>query len=282
MDNSFSITVLLDKLADIYLLEKEENRDEILEAFKEYYAKHKRHKYAEIAQYVLDTLESDKESEKIDVVTDNLDVLCDYLRRNIPCVDNQNNLECKKVTGMDVCDDESGKYRELSELYNSLNKLNDHTHLESLRWSKILNDTGKQAEFISRIQEKQQELDAEHNKVNEELINTEKELKEKTQSVYMHIVSILGIFTAIVFGVFGGVKAVESVAVAFSAEGVGCWEILFAVSLIMLFVIWVIYLLFCCIKWLQEQSLKFKPINIIVGSITVICVCLAIFAAFKI
>lgn len=284
------LTDILDKLANIegvYIGDKPEKIEELLNDFRRYYRYNPRHKYHEIAKYILDLSKKEKETETIATITENLQAVYSYLDEKLPCSPGQNKYTCYETRTGERCGHKTSSCMEDKRLLKSLIKLEDHIQLESMRWNEVIKSNeyfekntkalGKKTQQISVTLEK---ITADTKELNKKTQRINSDIKKATSSLYMQIVSILGIFTAIVFGVFGGVKAIESVGTVIAQPDVNVCHIVIAATLIILFVVWVIYLLFVCIRGLMEKEVTMPKINCAVWWISGGCIIMIIVAMF--
>ncbi len=206
-----------------------------------YYKQNQRHKYSEISKVVyefkddsIDILrinlteikkmayenDSFAVSEKIDKLIDHAD-LAEYQRKLIEDV---------------------GKEQKV--LIEGFQKVIIHTRRK-------LSDTKSELETAKKeLKKTKDEIDESYDKVNGEI----GKLKDDTSGIYTQFVTILGIFTAIIIGVFGGMEILGNV--LSNIEDVKVTKLLMFSSLMMGAVITIIYLLLNSIAGLTDKPIR--------------------------
>lgn len=158
----------------------------IIAELKKYYDTHNRHKYSEVSRFIFNLDES-----QIDVIAFNLKLI-------IENIDNEPNIT------------------------RNIEKLIDHTDLALFQKKYIEDQNKKNKLLLQGIYDKllisRKELLKTEVKLKEELLeirnnfnSIEENIDKHKSSVYTHFVTILGIFTAIAFGVFGGMEILGGV-----------------------------------------------------------------------
>lgn len=187
------------------------NEDEIptiIEKFKVYYEANQRHFYHEIASFVFDNAE----------IEDKLEFFPEKLSIIIESIDGDESLK------------------------GSLKKLYDHFELEQLRYGKMKQNIENLCnENIARIEYMSNELELKMQQLNVEIKadidkkvdsnvgsmkrlvqrmtkNTKADIDNKVTGIYTQVVTILGIFTAIVFSMFGGLTMINSIVQTMSSD----------------------------------------------------------------
>lgn len=163
----------------------DENIEESLKKVVQYYAKHSRHQYHIISEFVNEKMQESEDS--ISYILNNIEYMQDYMHFN------QN--ECKKLI------------RESSDLdYDCINlnleKLYDHIALEEERLK-------NNAAII-----KQSNIDIENNVINtfNSIIGSfQSKVDEVSGSLNANIISVVGLFSAIIFVFFGGITSMANI-----------------------------------------------------------------------
>ena len=257
-----TLSKILDRLSDIGIENNAQSRDELLDDFWAYYQAQGRHTYHEITEYILKNMNEEKEGEAILVIEENLNSLLEYLKERFSCTDEINPYDCRKYSPPFICeeeqkvDDHYGCF-DYKKLYKALFKLYDHIQLEFVRWSKVKSETNtiKSANRILKNQiEKTNEQYREINREYTGIASEFEDIKNQTHSIYMQMISILGIFAAIVIAVFGGLSVLNSISSAFLQGDITIYRTILVSSMCTLFVIWVIFSLLGMIRWFRFQA----------------------------
>lgn len=163
-------------------------QESIFFSLKTYYERNKRHKYSEVSRYIYSLDDSE-----IDVLAVNLNLIVKF-----------------------------AKDKNEEDIILNINKLIDHTDLAHFQRKHIENEVKKNERLLRGIHRSTLKVRTESKKLTEELLETKKELDENfnkittdidnhKSSTYTQFVTILGIFTAITFGVFGGMEILGNV-----------------------------------------------------------------------
>lgn len=116
---------------------------------------------------------------------------------------------------------------------------------------KKLSDTKSELEVAKEeLKKTKEEIDESYKKVNGEI----GKLKKETSGIYTQFVTILGIFTAIIIGVFGGMEILGNV--MSNIENVKVTKLLMFSSLMMGAIITIIYLLLISIAGLTDRPIR--------------------------
>ncbi len=202
-----------------------------------YLTEEDRHYKLGISKYMNDTyLHADKSiNEEIDVIIDKLKSVIEHVEESIESTE---------------------KWR-----LSRISKLIEHIGLEQLRISEQnryyesnLEKSKKIDERICQIDEKSneviQKLDSHKNeiskKIDEKVNNIENELDNSKKSIYKEILSIVGIFTAISFGAFGGISVLNSLFGNAGSDGIkitdmiilGCISSICILTLLYIFIVY--------------------------------------------
>lgn len=282
MDNTvLRISDLLDYLSDIELETNTDNYDRLKEQFVAYYESNGRHKYHEIASYILKASRKTKEGEKIQVVAYNLRAFCDYIKSELPDGDKCLLSDCNECSSRDKCGT-SSEILKTKVLLKSLEKLYDHIQLEYMRWTEINQQNikleRKNKELIRRaeqLKEQQNVLTDQQDEIigNYDYMNLEFEkVKDQMSSIYIQFISILGIFAAIVIAVFGGMNVMASITTAFSHGAIDLYRTILVSSMVTLFVIWVIFTLLGMVRWFKFKALPTKFTIFMFVFINIVCI----------
>lgn len=274
------LTDLLNELVDTNLETDIEATSRIISSFWEYYKLHGRHNYHEVTEYILNNMKQVKDGEEVSVIAGNLKILIQRLEGKFECPESVMHYECKKYVDGFSCEGEHkidnsayGCY-EYKQLYRALLKLYDHIQLEFIRWSEIKNETTRfsatHRQLKGQLQETKQQQDMLEEQCWENFTQFD-EVKEQTKSIYMQMVSILGIFAAIVIAVFGGLNVIGAISSAFLQGDITIYKTILVSSMCALFVVWIIFVLLGMVRWFRFESspTKFSVVGFI--SINVIC-----------
>lgn len=240
---------ILSELASIELQGRDSKRlEEITERLMNYYNDNGRHLYSEVSSFIYKTKE-----ENFEYIIENLIIIKEYY--------NNSNLD---------------------EYENKIFKLIDHIQLEMYRDEHI--KKGYQNAILSMVDETKNDIKTFDEKIHEELngkyedLNTKyeeinnvyKEMNKKSSTInknikvqrknldnlYTSIISILGIFAAIVIAFFGGLSILGSVLQ--NMHNVSKYRLSFTVLLIGLFMYNVIFMLLYIISKLTNKKIKSK------------------------
>lgn len=206
-----------------------------------YYQQYQRHKYSEISKVVYEF-----KDDSIDILRINLseikemayeDGSLDVSEKIDKLIDHADLAEYQRKLIEDV-----GKEQKV--LIEGFQRVILHTR-------KKLSDTKSELEIAkTELNKTKEEIDASYNKVNGEI----GKLKEDTSSIYTQFVTILGIFTAIIIGVFGGMEILGNV--MSNIENVKVTKLLMFSSLMMGAIITIIYLLLISIAGLTDKPIR--------------------------
>lgn len=202
---------------------------------REYYEDNDRHRYSEVSKVIF-SLDDDK---------------VDTLRFNLEAI------SLKTVDG---------------SILKNIEKLIDHTDLAQQQ-KKFIEDQDKELEVLIRGMHKaitkaktemtdnktefdaaKDKLEERETKVKEEMDNILKEIDEHRTGIYTQFVTILGIFTAIIIGVFGGIEIIGNV--MNNIETVKISKLLMFSSLVMGSIITILYLLLISLSNLTGNPIR--------------------------
>ncbi len=274
------------KISDTYLVEdileqlscismSDEIKSNIISSLCAYMRNSVRHNYHDITRYVMQKYSKSNESETVQMILYNIDIIIDYIMNAWSCEreDLPSTRDCIVLDHEGTCpiivENYGIKCSEWKKLYRFVIKLKDHIYLEFIRLSEIRNEN-------ARIETELKSLE----KTGESLKEMEKELRssidkalKETKNIYLQMVSILGIFTAIVISVFGGLSVISGILDGLStATPENIKGVLFSVALVIAFVIDIIFILVVLIGNMQEAYEPPKWISTFVLVINVCCV----------
>ncbi len=140
-------------------------------------------------------------------------------------------------------------------------KLVDHMKLASFQLGEIAQVS---KEKLDKLDLKISESNAALETYNEKLIDSINDTKNEQSKIYIQFVTILGIFTAIVFSMFGGLKLLEFT--LSSIQGIATWK---ATVFFSMFAIATLSMLFLLMRWVSiivdSVSQKKSPIRFFKG-----------------
>lgn len=264
------LTNLLDELGNIKLEVDASSTHELICSFWEYYKSHGRQSYHEVTEYILKNMNRTKEGEKIPVIAENLKMLLGVLNAECQCPKDVTHYECKKYIESFSCEAEheinGSEYNcdDYKQLYRYLLKLYDHIQLEFIRWSEVKKETSRLRIINDNIRRQLQETKKQQGELEEQQAALERQqrgsfdefydIKEQIKSMYMQIISILGIFAAIVIAVFGGLNVINSISSAFLQGDITIYRTILVTSMCTLFVLWVIFTLLGMVRWFRFEA----------------------------
>ena len=265
---------LLDQLKEPSLEENLTAKGDLINKFWGYYKSQGRQSYHDVTKYVLENIKESKDAEGIAVIAENLKSLMKVLQQECQCTDTITYFDCKKYTDPFQCDNthdvDGGVYNcyDYKLLYKFLFKLYDHIQLEFISWSKIRSETDKISSLNANLRKQLENAEEQQARITSKLHKVE----EETKSIYMQIISILGIFAAIVIAVFGSLNVINSIATAFLQGDISAWRSVLVSSMCALFVIWVIFVLLGMVRWFRfkAEPTKFSVVSFL--GINVACI----------
>lgn len=166
-----------------YSINEEELKSN-LQKVVEYYSKHERHQYHVISRYVNEKL--DKGEDSISYILNNIDGMLAFLKYRY--------AECDKIVKQKANDLDVGK------IILDLEKLYDHIALEEERIKNnaiIINDSNQQI---------QQNVIGTFNSI---MNNFQNKVDEISNSLNANIITVVGLFSAIIFVFFGGITSLS-------------------------------------------------------------------------
>lgn len=266
-----SIIAILDRLSNSDITDEKEE----LEYIWDYYKDNGRHSYSEISQYVLSKFSTPKDGEIIEVIADNIEYLINWVGINRDCKCGCPEHKCmeKEPPGFKCEEKHKSEGSELycsdyEQLYILLRKLLDHVRLEFIRTSEARNER-EQYNLINKEAKGELEMLRSQIDYSQDALWR---LEESTKNQSFQVVSILGIFAAIVIAVFGGLNVINSISSAFLQGDITIYRTILVVALCTLFVIWVIFTLLGMTRWFRFQASPTWYSIMIFFVITAICV----------
>ncbi|NFO89038.1 hypothetical protein FDC58_16810 [Clostridium botulinum] len=221
----------IEKLLDLMGSYIEDENKVITEIYR-YYMKHRRHRYSYIAEYVNNRSTIDKE-------------YIEFLLYNIQYIIQQ--IEYNNDTLTEVIKNYHNNYfqnnKELSkeDFSMKLEKLYDHIALERER---ITYSQKRKDEIVGSSVEK-------INKAMNEFTNT---FNKKTENLNTSVLTIIGLFSAIIFVFFGGLSNLTS-AISALSNGKNLWNILLAISEIGLIIFNSVFLLLYSVSKMTDKNI---------------------------
>lgn len=267
----YNIIDILEGLSCVTM--NDEIRDEIISSLNMYMRLSVRHNYHEITRYIIERYSKENESETIYVILDNIDFILDYIKCSWGC----NNKDVIAPRDCIILDREGEcsifvehhgvPCTEWKKLYRFVIKLKDHIYLEFIRLSEIRNENARIESELQSLEKTGESL----KKMEVELRGAIDKVKEDTRNIYLQMVSILGIFTAIVITVFGGLSVVSEILDGLSMVTlIDRKNVLFSVALVIAFVIDIIFILVVLIGNIHDF---YKPPKWILGFVLAINIC---------
>ncbi|NEZ47943.1 hypothetical protein FDF74_12200 [Clostridium niameyense] len=205
LDNSVNPCIIEGEKKDIFyenknirmlleeLKKQQDNYKSLIRDFIVFYLKNGRHRYSKVAEYISE--EAIKDEQVVIYILYNIENLLQYCDINGKIIDDEIStiLECKEY---------KDKEFNRSKLIEKIIKLQDHIELERQR---IIFSQRKESKIFSNLIDQ----------VNESIKDANKDLDCKVDDIQNNltsgIVSVLGIFSAIVMVFFGGLNIFSSI-----------------------------------------------------------------------
>ena len=179
------------------------DRKKLLNKIYKYHEAHPRYHYRDISNYVIEQ----GNLEEIDVISENLKglmkwmeerskgILCPLSIRECDMVRSLSkadilSCQCPTLRIIDVLPGSGLTCNQFKETYHVIEVIYDHVQLEYVR--SVL------------IQDHSEKLERQYKDVEDSIGKKINNLNDKERDLYLQIVTILGVFTSIVFAVFGG------------------------------------------------------------------------------
>lgn len=229
-DHIDDMDMILYKLSNY--IETDKEYDEIIGNICSYYVKHDRHMYSKIANYINRSIDSDPQ-------------LTNYIQLNIKNIIDK--VKNKPKYYDKILREKSGEYSEvkISLILQHLEKLYDHVGLETERI--IFSD------HIAENIQKEITLNT-----STELRNASNSFNAKTEEIYKNlnanVITIVGIFSAIIFVFFGGISNLGSIISLFNSKD-KLGYVIFSISFVGLVIFNVIFLLLYSISKMTDRNI---------------------------
>lgn len=203
----------------------------------EYYLVNTRHRYSEVARYINE--KSINDEQIIAFILVNLEMIIDYCQENSEILNKQiisvktgtqyetNNLDCSK-------------------LVQKLHKLNDHIELELDR---IEFSVKREREVRIRMVD---DLNNTLRKAQDDMINTANNIEAKLNNT---VISVLGIFSAIIIAFFGGLNVLGNIFTHVSNSSVSIYRLIFMSCLTGIIVFDIIFMLLHFISKMLDKNM---------------------------
>lgn len=280
MSDTYRVEDILEQLSCISM--SDEIKNNIISSLCVYMRNSVRHNYHDITRYVMQKYSRASESETVQMILYNIDIIIDYIidiwhceRNDLPstrdCIVLDHEGNCSIVV-----ENHGIKCSDWKKLYRFVIKLKDHIYLEFIRLSEIRNENARIEAELKSLEDTGESL----KEMEKELRSSiDKALKE-TKNIYLQMVSILGIFTAIVISVFGGLSVISGILDGLAtATPENTKGVLFSVALVIAFVIDIIFILVILVGNMQES---YKPPKWISAFVLVINACCVIAVLYSI
>ena len=272
-NDTYSIEDILEHLTCITMTD--EIRNEIISSLCIYMRKSVRHNYHEITRYIMKKYSSANESETVYVILDNIDAILDFIKSVWNCT-NKKPVAIRDCAVLDrdggcneIIKNEGMECYEWKKLYRFVIKLKDHIFLEFIRLSEIRNENARMEEELKKLEDTGKSLEKMENELRKSIDNTTKE----TKNIYLQMVSILGIFTAIVITVFGGISVVSGIVDGLSMATLEEKKnVIFSITTVITFVIDIVFILLVLIGNMWSNYRAPQLIKRLVIGINIWCI----------
>lgn len=258
-----------------------------------YYNRVKRHNYHIISQYIIKKYKKPKDEEVVSIISENLKTLINEVKEQWGSCE-YHNLKAYDCVAIDPpeysCDGiityegEIGSCSDYKELYRFLLKLYDHIQMEIIRLSEIRSENERLIEINRDLKvqlEKSQKRVNCVSKTYHEINNKIEDVESRANNMYLQIISILGIFTAIVFAVFGGLNVINSISSAFLQGDITLYRTILVASMTILFVFLLIFSLLSLARWTSAEEGPGKFAIILCVGVSVACLVGIIWALYQ-
>lgn len=211
--------------------------EDVIKFIIEYYLVNTRHRYSEVARYINE--KSINDEQIIAFILVNLEMIIDYCQENSEILNEQiisvktgtqyetNNLDCSK-------------------LVQKLHKLNDHVELELDR---IEFSVKREREVRIRMVD---DLNNTLRKAQDDMINTANNIEAKLNNT---VISVLGIFSAIIIAFFGGLNVLGNIFTHVSNSSVSIYRLIFMSCLTGIIVFDIIFMLLHFISKMLDKNM---------------------------
>ncbi len=242
-----------------------------------FYRKYKRHYYYEISLFLLDIMK--KGDDGNDRVEENIEFLTTRIASFIEmtsgkCAERDEYSRCKEQESYnpEKCPRAYQNCKEYKSVSLSLRKLYDHIQLEHARLEQTREYQLSFKEISATIMENLEESKQHENSTKElsEFVNKEiekfdkssselgkkaEDLEKQTENVYVQVVTVIGLFTAIVFSMFGGLTMINTIVQMLAANKIGFIKGTSICLLVGLVIFDILYLLLYLISKLIGRSI---------------------------
>ncbi|MEL5898700.1 hypothetical protein AAGC94_11580 [Clostridium sporogenes] len=210
--------------------------EKIIVKLEKYYKNNKnRHSYSDVSAFIYKSKISDFE-----YIVENLTLIKNFCSEN-----NLEELEFKVLKLIDHITLELSREDHIQKIYES--KVNELV-------SKVMKSNLEK--FNEDVIKSKKYIESEHEKIRESFNELLKKQKEEVKALNSNLISVLGIFSAVILSFFGGLNILGSVME--NIHKVSRYRLAFSIILIMFFVFNVIFVLLYIISRLTE-----KPISVI-------------------
>lgn len=203
----------------------------------EFYLLKERHRYSEVAKYINE--KSINDEQIIAFILMNLEMIIDY------CEDNPEIVNGKIISVKVETKYEESKLN-CSKLIQKLHKLNDHVELELDR---IQFSVQREREVRLRMVN---DLNDALRNAQEDMINTANNIESKLNNT---VISVLGIFSAIIIAFFGGLNVLGNIFTHVSNNSVSIYRLIFMSCLTGLIVFNTIFMLLHFISKMLDRNM---------------------------
>lgn len=258
-----------------------------------YYNRVKRHNYHIISQYIIKKYKKPRDEEIVAIISENLKTLINEVKSQWEKCHHPDlkAYDCIAIDppeyscdGIITYEGEIGSCSDYKELYRFLLKLYDHIQMEIIRLSEIRNENERLIEINKTLEVQFEESQKRVNCVSKtfrEISNKLEDVEERANNMYLQIISILGIFAAIVFAVFGGLNIINSISSAFLQGDITVYRTILVACMTMLFVFWIIVGLLSLARWTSAEEGPGKFSIVLCVGVSVMCLAGIIYALYQ-
>lgn len=214
-----------------------DNLEKVIKLIIEYYLVNTRHRYSEVARYINE--KSINDEQIIAFILANLEMIIDYCQNNLKILD-------KQINSVKIETEYETNNLDSSELVQKLHKLKDHIELELDR---IEFSVKREREVRIRMVE---DLNNTLRKAQDDMINTANNIEAKLNNT---VISVLGIFSAIIIDFFGGLNVLGNIFTHVSNSSVSIYRLIFMSCLTGLIVFNTIFMLLHFISKILDRNM---------------------------
>ena len=226
---------------DIKLILKDitecDNIESVIKFIIEYYLVNTRHRYSEVARYINE--KSINDEQIISFILMNLEMIIDYCQENYEILD-------KQITSIKTGTQYENNELDCSKLVQKLHKLNDHIELELDR---IQFSVKREREVRIRMVD---DLNNTLRKAQDDMTNTANNIEAKLNNT---VISVLGIFSAIIIAFFGGLNVLGNIFTHVSSSSVSIYRLIFMSCLTGVIVFNIIFMLLHFISKILDKNM---------------------------